>query len=93
MVAVIWLGTSLWVLIDAKQLGVKQGRMGGGFLDMGSWGWFFACLLLWILAFPAYLIKRSEYLRLKDSKQCPYCAEHIKKEAQVCKHCGREVNP
>jgi predicted amidophosphoribosyltransferase len=25
------------------------------------------------------------------STKCPYCAERIKPEALVCKHCGREV--
>lgn len=25
------------------------------------------------------------------NKTCPYCAEKIKREARVCKHCGRDV--
>src|SRR3990170_54207 len=28
---------------------------------------------------------------MTDVKQCPYCAETIKKAAIVCKHCGREL--
>jgi len=31
---------------------------------MGPTGWFFSCLLCWIVAFPAYLVKRREYLKL-----------------------------
>lgn len=26
-----------------------------------------------------------------ETKQCPFCAETIKKDALVCKHCGREL--
>lgn len=26
-----------------------------------------------------------------DDKACPFCAETIKREAKVCRHCGRDV--
>ena len=60
------LPTTLWVAIDASTLKVKKGRLGGGFFDMGVAGWFFSCLLLWVVAFPAYLAKRGQYKRLKE---------------------------
>jgi len=25
------------------------------------------------------------------TRECPFCAEIIKKRAKICKHCGREV--
>lgn len=55
-------GTSLWVLVDSKSIGVKKGKI-KGFFDMGRAGWFFSCVLIWIVAFPAYLVKRNEYKR------------------------------
>ena len=52
--------TSIWVVSDAKSIGVKKGQV-KGILDMGPWGWFFVCLFLWIVGFPAYLAMRSKY--------------------------------
>jgi hypothetical protein len=26
-------------------------------------------------------------------RACPYCAEHIKREARVCRFCGRDIEP
>ena len=63
LVAMMVIVTSIWVLVDSKKLGVKAGSI-GGFFDMGPVAWFISCLLLWIIAFPAYLAKRSKYQRL-----------------------------
>lgn len=60
-------GTSLWVLIDSRNLGIKRSTT-GGFFNMGPTGWFLACLLCWIVAFPAYLVKRREHLRTLAAK-------------------------
>ena len=63
----IVLGTSIWVLFDAKTIGVRKGLI-PGFTDMGPWGWFVASLLLWIVGFPAYLAMRGKYKKLADGK-------------------------
>ena len=55
-------GTSLWVLIDSRNIGIKKGTT-KGFFNMGPTGWFLACLLCWIAAFPVYLVKRREHMR------------------------------
>jgi hypothetical protein len=54
-------GSSVWVLIDSRNIGIKKGST-TGFFNMGPTGWFLACLLCWIAAFPIYLIKRREHL-------------------------------
>jgi hypothetical protein len=55
--------SSIWVLIDARSIGVKNGQI-RGIANMGPAAWFFVCLLLWIIGFPMYLAKRPEYKRL-----------------------------
>jgi hypothetical protein len=60
LILLIILGTSIWVFFDARSIGVKKGQV-KGIADMGPTGWFFACLLLWIIAFPLYLSKRSAF--------------------------------
>jgi len=54
------LGTSIWVYFDARALGVRKGLV-TGLGNMGPWSWFFVCLLLWIIGFPAYLAMRGKY--------------------------------
>jgi hypothetical protein len=55
--------TSLWVLIDANNIGVKKGQI-KGFFNLGYIEWFIVCIGIWIIGFPAYLAKRSEYKRI-----------------------------
>jgi len=49
--------SSIWVFTDAQKIGVKKGLV-TGLADLSPAGWLFACLLLWIVALPLYLIKR-----------------------------------
>jgi hypothetical protein len=46
-------------------------------------------LLLGPLAFLMFFV--SGVTREDGQKKCPHCAESIKTEANVCKHCGRNV--
>jgi hypothetical protein len=60
---IVVIATSIWVLMDAKAIGVKKGQI-QGVSNQGPWGWFFVCLLVWIIGFPLYLTKRSEYKQI-----------------------------
>ena len=57
------IGSAFWVLIDASSMGVKKGQI-TGIGNLSPLGWFWCCLLLWIVAFPLYLSKRPELKRL-----------------------------
>lgn len=63
IVLIIVLVTSIWVLVDAKTIGVKKEQI-TGVANMGPAGWFFVCLLLWIVGFPFYLAKRGEFKKI-----------------------------
>ena len=50
--------SATWVFIDARRWGARRGLV-PGFTDMGPLGWSASVLLLWIVAFPLYLRRRS----------------------------------
>ena len=62
----IVIGTSIWVLYDAKKIGVKKGQI-KGLANMGPWGWFFATLFIWIIGFPLYVAKRGEFKKVNSA--------------------------
>ncbi len=67
-------GSSFWVLIDSRKIGIKKGTS-NGFFNMGPTGWFLACLLFWIAAFPFYLVKRREHMQAVAEKEQAACAQ------------------
>lgn len=66
--------------------------------NRGGKMWFLLGLLLGpialiIVGFSAPLPSTPETAELRGDRLCPFCAEEIKPQAIVCKHCGREVPP
>jgi len=84
LVIAVFLGLIPAVIADQK---------GRDFFDWWVFGW-----LLFIVALPTALLLKPNIAELETRqleqgtvKRCRYCAELVKREARVCKHCGRDV--
>lgn len=80
-------------LLIAALLGIATGGIAKnkGY-DPLIWGVFGFALA--IVALPVILLmppqEGSESLQPASTKQCPYCAEIIKRAAKVCRYCGKD---
>lgn len=89
---ILWLGLSILAGVVAS----NKGRSGFGFFVL-------ALLLSPLVGFIAALVASpkaetrkvigpsGEVMSVPNTSQCPFCAEDIKREAIVCKHCGRDL--
>lgn len=59
---------------------------------IGYWGTFFLSLILSPIVGAIFALASERKLNTTNMVKCPYCAEYIKKEAVLCKHCNRNVN-
>lgn len=77
----------LWIVcgIGAAAIASSKGRSVFGWLIGGFLLGPIGLLIVGLMGRPA---PDESILR-----KCPHCAEQILKEAKVCKHCGRDVEP
>jgi hypothetical protein len=81
-------GLSIVMAVIPACIAKSKGRSFGLFLGYG--------LMLGPIAILHALALKGETRAAQggqESKNCPYCAEIIKREAIVCKHCGRDLQP
>lgn len=57
-------------------------------------GWGISTLIIPLLVFIVLVLPTiKEDTPSYDLKKCPFCAEDIKAEAVICKHCQRDIPP
>lgn len=82
-IVVFILCTIPWIYSDACRLGSDQAA-----------AWALGAVLLWIIVFPVYLIKRGgmqKTLEVAALKPCPFCGERVQPTAIKCRYCSSTI--
>ncbi len=85
MVIIIWFAFAVGCALLAQ----KKNRNTAGWFALGVLGGIFA---LGILLLLPMVDSSGNPISNQNYKKCRYCAEQILFEAQVCKHCGKDLN-
>lgn len=69
IIVAIVVASAIWVYLDATSNKIGKIPDAGGMFNMSAGAWSVVTLLLWVIGFPAYLVKRSALI--EKAKQTP----------------------
>ncbi len=76
---------ALWLASLIARIALSKGRSWTPFFILSL----FFPLIMWIIVSVISVDENSSIS--SSSKKCPKCAEYVKKEATLCKHCGSSI--
>ena len=91
MVLIYWLCALAVIACLPATIAKNKGR--------SFWEWWFYAALLFPISLVHSLVMNKNLEGLEKqalsegNRKCPFCAEMIKSEAVVCKHCQRDISP
>lgn len=88
-IVIFWLILAILVGVFAG----SKGRSGIGFFFLAL---IFSPLIGFVIALvvsPITKVTEARALESGEVKKCPSCAELVKIEAEICKHCSSELEP
>ena len=96
LMAVVILST-IWVYFDTSKHKIKKIKGESGFFNVSAITWVFATLILWIICFPAYLLKRKSLIE-KSMQNTVKIKNHNTIQSQnfrpknfmFCSNCGSQ---
>lgn len=93
---VIVIMTTIWVGYDAEKNKITTDNKPYS-ANNGAVPWVIFCLLLWIIAFPCYLYKRSHITKEKQDELeekvglCKECGKYYAGSSSFCPNCGKKI--
>jgi len=109
LTSIMWaivIGSSVWVAYDSQSNKITVDNKPYS-LNNGALAWFLSCILLWIIIFPYYLVKRPKVLqqrqrerdktRVQEAPKMQEMGQNLTKDGQnqqdfqYCPNCGFRI--